>query len=86
MRTTITLEPDIAAHLHELASERGTSFSATVDVTLCAGLDPGTSAAKPYREVTRSPGVQPGVNLTKALRITANLRDEETVRMLELRK
>jgi hypothetical protein len=86
MRTTITLEPDIAARLHRLASERGASFKATVNATLRAGLDAGGTAAKPYREVTRSLGVLPGVDLTKALRIAAELEDEETVRKLELRK
>ena len=86
MRTTITLEPDIAARLHRLASERGTSFKTTVNATFRAGLDAGNAAAKPYREVTRSLGVQPGVDLTKALRLAAELEDEETVRKLELRR
>jgi pheromone shutdown protein TraB len=86
VRTTITLEPDIAARLHRLASERGTSFKTTVNSTLRAGLDAGNAAAKPYREMTRSLGVQPGVDLTKALRIAAELEDEETVRKIELRK
>jgi len=86
MRTTITLEPDIAARLHRLAAERGASFKTTVNATLRAGLDAGNPAAKPYREATRSLGVQPGIDLTKALRIAAELEDEETVRKLELRK
>ena len=47
---------------------------------------PKALLAKPYREVTRSLGVQPGVDLTKALRLAAGLEDEETVRKIELRK
>jgi hypothetical protein len=86
MRTKTTLEPDIAARLHRLASERGASFKTTVNATLRAGLGAGGTAAKPYREVTRSLGVQPGVDLTKALRFAAELVDEETVRKIELRK
>jgi len=50
------------------------------------GLDAGNATAKPYRELTRSLGVQPGVDLTKALRLAAELEDEETVRKLELRR
>ena len=86
MRTTITLEPDIAARLLGLAAERGTSFKQTVNDTLRAGLDAESTLAKPYREVTRSLGVRPGVDLTKALRLAAGLEDEETVRKIELRK
>jgi hypothetical protein len=40
----------------------------------------------PYREVTRSLGVQPGIDLTKALRPATELEDDETLRKLELRK
>jgi len=86
MRTTVTLEPDIAAQLHRLASERGTSFKATINATLRAGLEAGVAAPSPYREVTHSLGVMPGIDLTKALRLAAELEDEETVRKLELRK
>jgi len=86
VRTTVTLEPDIAARLNRLAVERGTSFKATINATLRAGLDAGDAGSKPYREVTRNLGLQPGIDLTKALRLAAELEDEETVRKLELRK
>lgn len=86
MRTTVTLEPDVAARLQKLASERGTSFKATLNATLRAGLDAGSVSAKPYREQTHELGIQPGVDLTKALRLAAELEDEETLRKLELRK
>jgi hypothetical protein len=36
--------------------------------------------------VTRSLGLQPGIDLTKALRLAAELEDEATVRKLELCK
>jgi hypothetical protein len=70
----------VAARLHKLASERSTSSKSVVDATLRAGLDAGSTAAKPYREVTRSLRVLPGVDLAKALRLAAELEDEETVR------
>jgi hypothetical protein len=86
MRTTVTLDPDVAARLQKLASERGTSFKATINATLRAGLEAGSPAAKPYREVARTLGVQPGIDLTKALWIAQELEDQETQRKLELRK
>jgi hypothetical protein len=86
VRTTVTLEPDIAARLQRLAVERGTTFKATINATLRAGLESGGSASRPYREATRDLGVHPGVDLTKALRLAAELEDEETVRKLEMRK
>jgi hypothetical protein len=86
MRTTVTLDPDIAARLNKLAEERGTSFKATINATLRAGLEAGEVGSKRYREVTRSLGVQPGIDLTKALRLAGQLEDEETLHKLELRK
>jgi hypothetical protein len=86
MRTTVTLDPDVAARLQRIASERGTSFKATINDTLRRGLEAGDAAAKPYREATRSLGVKPGIDLTKALRLAADLEDEATLRKLELRK
>ena len=86
MRTTVTLDPDIAARLDELAAERGASFKATINATLRAGLEAGRASQQPYREVTRSLGVRPDVDLTKALQTATELEDEETIRKLELRK
>lgn len=86
MRTTVTLDPDVAARLQRLATERGATFKATINATLRAGLDAGDPGSKPYREQVRRLGVQPGVDLTKALRLAGELEDEQTVRELELRK
>jgi hypothetical protein len=86
VRTTVTLDPDIAARLNKLAAERGTSFKATINATLRAGLVAGSVAGKPYRESTRKLGVRAGIDLTKALQLAAELEDEETVRKLQLRK
>ena len=41
MRTTVTLDPDVAARLRRLARERGASFKATINETLRAGLEAG---------------------------------------------
>lgn len=86
MRTTITLEPDIEARLRRLAAERGTSFKSTVNATLRAGLEAELRTGRPYREVARRLGAQPGVDLTKALAVASALEDDETVRELEARR
>ena len=86
MRTTVTLEPDLAARLKELARERRVSFKEAINATLRAGLEPGGDQHAPYREQTHQLGLRRGIDLTKALRLAAELDDDETIRKLELRK
>lgn len=88
MRTTVTLDPDVWARLQELARQRGVSFKAAINSALRAGLalDADAGRRRPYRETTRDLGVQPGLDLTKALEMAAALEDEQTIRKLELRK
>jgi hypothetical protein len=86
MRTTVTLDPDVAARLRKLAAERGDSFKDTLNATLRAGLAAGRIAERRYEERTASLGILPGVDLTKALRLASELEDEATMRELELRK
>jgi hypothetical protein len=86
VRTTLTLDPDLAARLRRLAAERGTSFKDTVNAALRAGLDAQRGAAQTYQEQTADLGVMPGVDITKALRLASELEDETTIREIELRK
>lgn len=85
MRTTLTLDDDVAARLERLQRERGISFKEAVNATLRLGLD-GTSSPRSYRLPTYRMGVRPGIDLDRALQLDAALEDEETVRKLELRK
>lgn len=86
MRTTVTLDPDVEAKLKATMRERGISFKAALNDAVRAGLDHGTSGRKRYRMQTAPLGLQPGVNLDKALRLAGELEDEEIVRKLELGK
>lgn len=86
MRTTVTLDPDLASRLKEVARQRRISFKSAINAALRAGLDAAKVDSRPYREETRDLRVQPGVDLTKALRVAAALEDEQTIRELELRK
>ncbi|MGH2601822.1 MAG: CopG family transcriptional regulator [Dehalococcoidia bacterium] len=86
MRTTVTLDPDLAARLKELARQRRISFKSAINSTLRTGLESETNRGRPYHEKSRALGVQPGVDLTKALQLAAALEDEETIHKLGLRK
>ena len=86
MRTTVTLEPDLAARLRQLSRERNISFKEAINAAVRAGLGADTGPLPPYREETRELGLLPGVDLTKALRLAAALEEEETLRELEARR
>lgn len=86
VRTTITLDPDVAASLRSLARERGTSFRATVNAVLRRGLSEGGAAARPFHVETRPLNLRPGIDLDRALALAGQLEDDETIRKLELRK
>jgi len=86
MRTTITLDPDVAARLRSLAHERGASFRATVDSVLRRGLAEGTVSSRPFHVEARPLNLRPGIDLDRALSLAAQLEDQETIRKLELRK
>ncbi|CAN5489811.1 antitoxin [soil metagenome] len=86
MRTTVTLDPDLAARLREVARQRGISFKAAINAAVRAGLATAVEPQRPYREKSRPLGVRPGVDLTKALRIAASLEDDATTVELALRK
>lgn len=85
MRTTITLDEDVAAQLRRVMRERDLTFKDAVNSTLRAGL--GTDREpRSYRLPTYRMGVRAGIDLDKALRLDAALEDDETMRQLRLRK
>ena len=88
MRTTLTLEDDLARALREEARRSGRPLKGIVNETLRVGLAARRSpAARRYRLTPVSlGGVVPGVDLDKALRLAEALEDEATARKLELRK
>jgi len=85
MRTTVTLEPDIAARLKERAQELGVPFKDVLNSTLRAGLG-GDFERRPFAQQTASLGLRPGIDLDRARRLADELEDAEIVRKLELRK
>ncbi len=85
MRTTVTLEADLAVKLRELARERRISFKEALNGALRDGLT-GSRVTKPYRLSARPLGLRPGIDLDKGLALAGELEDAETIRKLELRK
>lgn len=84
MRTTITLEPDVAALLDKHMSARGVTFKQAVNEAIRQGLAP-VRPSRRYHVKARSMG-QPTVPLTKALALAAELEDDEIVRKLAVGK
>jgi len=86
MRTTVTLDPDVAAKLKTLARERSLSFKEALNMSVRLGLeDPGATPRR-YRLPPRQLGLRRGIDLNKALRLAGELEDAELARKLELRK
>jgi hypothetical protein len=83
MRTTLTLDPDVAAKLRELSRERGISFKEAVNSTLRRGLKPDTRR-ETYRVPTRPLGYRFGDTLPS--RLLTVLDDEEFARKRALGK
>jgi hypothetical protein len=79
MRTTLTLDGDLAERLKRLAAEEGITFKEAVNRSLRAGLEVSTEA-RPYRTRARPLELRPGIDVTKALQVAAAHEDEEVVR------
>lgn len=86
MRTTVTLDPDVAAKLKAVARDRDISFKEALNQAVRRGLSGDTRTASPYRLKVRRLGLRPGIDLDQALRLASDLEDDEIVRRLNLRK
>ena len=85
MRTTVTLDEDLAQQVRQRMRERGAGFKETINELLRRGLR-STDPVVPYETPVFTMGVRVGVDLDKALALAAALEDEEVVRKLDLRK
>lgn len=88
IRTTMTLELDIADALKRRAKRTGQPFRRNVNEVIRLGLLAEKSRpARAYRIKPRSlGGVAPGIDLDRSLRLADALEDEAQARKLELRK
>jgi hypothetical protein len=89
MRTTLTIDDEIAESLKETAYRTDQSFKQVVNETLRAGIAAGQKPEKPRRyrlEPVSLGGVRPGFDLDRALKISDALEDREIAGKLEERK
>lgn len=89
MRTTLTIDDNIARQLKEIVHRSGKPFKTVVNEALRAGIENNriATAARPYRLKPVNLGdVQGPYNLDKALQLADHLEDEEISRKLLLRK
>jgi hypothetical protein len=87
MRTTVTLDPDVAAKLKATAREAGISFKEALNTSVRRGLDRGEAKPRPYKlPPPGNLGAKPGVNLVKALQLAGEMEDAETIRKMRLGK
>lgn len=81
MRTTITLDPDTEALVQRAMRERGLTFKQAVNEAIRAGLA-GRGAKRRRRLPTHDLG-RPLIDLTHAVRVSAQLEDAELARRLD---
>jgi hypothetical protein len=79
MRTTLTLDDDLARRLKELARASGGSFKEVVNQVLRRGLvtaDGPPEASDPFRVVPKACGFKPGVDPLKLNQLYDDLEIE----------
>lgn len=86
MRTTVTLDEDVAAKLQQVARERGVSFKGALNDAVRAGLAAGSPSSRSFRVHAQPLGIRPGVDIDKALGVVREIEHAEILRKLELRK
>jgi hypothetical protein len=89
MRTTLTLDEQIAKALKDAAHRTGKPFKQVVNEALRAGLAAGHASAKARRYRLKPAalgGAMGRVDLHKAWRLAGALEDREIARTLALRK
>lgn len=82
MRTTVTLEEDVALKLRETTRARGISFKVAINEAIRAGLaDP--PEARPFSVDARPLGLRAGIDLTKANALAGQLEDDELIERMK---
>jgi hypothetical protein len=79
MRTTLTLDPDVAAKAKKGAAKLGKPFKEVINAALRIGLDQVLKppAAKPYRTKPRALGLRRGFNYDNIGELVARAEGED---------
>ena len=77
MRTTVTIQDDLAAQIEEMRKREGLTFKAALNQVLRLGVQAKSAPPKPkkFRTATRMLGLKPGIDPT---RLNALLDDLES--------
>jgi hypothetical protein len=86
MRTTLTLDSDLADKLKEEARRQGVSFKEVVNSNLRRGLSAGDAPASPYELKPRPMRAKHGLDLDQARDLADRLEDEEILRKTSVGK
>jgi hypothetical protein len=78
VRTTLTLDPDVARLIEEAVHRERRPFKQVVNDALRRGLAPAPSSrhSEPYKLVPHASSLRPGVDLTALNRLVDELEDE----------
>jgi hypothetical protein len=84
MRTTLTLDEDLAGQLHDLARRKGESFKQVVNSTLRRGLQgqKGVSPLPRFKVTPKACGFRSGVDVLRLNQLTDELEVEDFQRKL----
>jgi hypothetical protein len=84
MRTTLTLDPDVAMKLKKRMAEQKLSLKETVNQTLRSGLKAVEKEKKraPFKVIPHSFGFKPGIDQNKLGQLLDQLDTEEFVRKM----
>jgi hypothetical protein len=79
MRTTLTLDPDVAAKAKKGAAKLGKPFKEVINTALRIGLDQvlNPPAAKPYRTKARPLGLRRGFSYDDVSELLARIEGED---------
>jgi hypothetical protein len=83
MRTTLTIDDDLAGILQKKAGQQGHSFKEVVNDTLRAGLTTGGNDVlkrKPVKVIAKSLGLKPGYDPDKFNQLVDELAVEDYLR------
>lgn len=82
MRTTVMIDPDVETLLQTAVREQQKTLDEVLNATLRQSLATPSQGRKPYRIQPRPLGIRAGLDLSKALRLSDALDDEEITRKL----
>ena len=79
MRTTLTLDEDLAEQLHSIARKKGESFKEVVNSTLRRGLQgqKGSTSMPPFKIKPKACGFQSGVDVLRLNQLADDLEIED---------